>query len=75
MASVDWPASPNRPGIRRAAFLTRRQLAAFAIATSLLSGCATVGSERSGFRTLVSVVECSGEFQAHAAEELALLPK
>jgi hypothetical protein len=52
----------------------RRRLAALAIATSLLSGCATGGSETSGFGTCAPVVEYGRELQARAAEELALLP-
>lgn len=52
----------------------KRRLAALAIATSLLSGCATVGSETGGFGTCAPVVEYSREFQARAAEELASLP-
>ncbi len=52
----------------------KQQLAALAIATSLLSGCATDGSETSGFGTCAPVVEYSREFQARAADELALLP-
>ena len=50
------------------------QLAVLAIATSLLSGCATVGSEGSGPGACPPVVEYSREFQARAAEELSLLP-
>ena len=52
----------------------KQQLAALAIATSLLSGCGTDGSETSGFGTCAPVVEYSREFQARAADELALLP-
>lgn len=52
----------------------RRQLAALAIATSLLSGCATVGSELGIPTACPSVVEYSREFQARSAEELQLLP-
>jgi len=52
----------------------KRQLAALAIATSLLSGCATVGSETGGFGTCAPVVEYSREVQVRAAEELTLLP-
>ena len=51
------------------------RLAVLAITTSLLSGCATVGSETGGFGTCAPVVEYSREFQARAAEELALLPE
>ena len=53
----------------------RRQLAVLAIATSLLGGCATVGSETGGTGTCAPVIEYSREFQARAAEELALLPE
>lgn len=53
----------------------KRQLAALAIATSLLSGCATVGSDGSGPGACPPVVEYSREFQACAAEELDLLPE
>lgn len=51
------------------------QLAVLAIATSLLSGCATVGSDGSGPGACPPVVEYSREFQARAAAELALLPE
>ncbi len=53
----------------------RRRLAVLAIATSLLSGCATVGSDRQRARACPPVVEYSREFQARAAEELTLLPE
>ena len=52
----------------------KRRLAVLAIATSLLSGCATVGSEPRVATVCPPVVEYSREFQARAAEELALLP-
>jgi uncharacterized protein YceK len=53
----------------------KRRLAALAIATSLLSGCATVGSD-TGIATICPpVVEYTSEVQTRAAEELALLPK
>ena len=51
----------------------RRRLAVLAITTSLLSGCATVGSDDNGPAACPPVVEYSREFQARAAEELALL--
>lgn len=51
----------------------RRQLAVLAIGTSLLSGCATVGSETGEFGTCPPVVEYGREFQAKAAEELTSL--
>lgn len=53
----------------------RRRLAVLAIATSLLSGCATVGSDGGSLGACPPVVEYSREFQARAAEELDLLPE
>ena len=53
----------------------KQQLAALAIVTSLLSGCATVRSEGGRLATCPPVVEYSREFQARAADELALLPE
>ena len=53
----------------------RRRLAVLAIATSLLSGCATVSSDGGRLGACPPVVEYSREFQARAAEELALLPE
>ena len=53
----------------------KQRLAVLVIVTSLLSGCATVGSDGSGPRACPPVVEYSSEFQARAAEELALLPE
>ena len=52
----------------------KRRLAVLAIALSLLSGCATVGSEPGIATVCPPVVEYSREFQARAAEELARLP-
>ena len=52
----------------------RLRLAALVIATSLLSGCATVRSEDGRLATCPPVVKYGREFQARAAEELALLP-
>ena len=52
----------------------RLRLAALAIATSWLTGCATAGFEADGLAACPPVVEYSREFQARAAEELALLP-
>lgn len=52
----------------------RRRLAVLAIATNLLSGCGTVGSETGGFQTCAPVVGYSREFQARAAKELTSLP-
>ena len=53
----------------------KRRLAVLAIATSLLSGCATVGSDAAIATGCPPVVEYSREFQARAAEELDLLPE
>ena len=53
----------------------KQQLAALAIATSLLSGCAMGASEPRIATVCPPVVEYSREFQARAAEELALLPE
>ena len=52
----------------------RRPLAALVIATSCLTGCATAGFEANGVAACPPVVEYSREFQARAAEELAMLP-
>ena len=51
----------------------RLRLAALAIATSWLTGCATAGFEAGGVAACPPVVEYSREFQARAAEELATL--
>lgn len=51
-----------------------RRLAVLAIVTSLLSGCATVGSETGITTVCPPIVEYNQEFQARAAEELASLP-
>ena len=48
---------------------------ALVLAMIWLSGCATVGSDGSGPGACPPVVEYSSEFQARAAEELALLPE
>lgn len=53
----------------------RLRLAALAIATSLLSGCATVRSENGRLATCPPVVEYGREFLARVAEELVLLPE
>ena len=53
----------------------RRRLVVLGLATSLLSGCAIVGSDRVVQGTCPPVVEYSREFQARAAEELVLLPE
>jgi len=52
----------------------RRRLAVLVIAASWLTGCATAGFEANGVAACPPVVEYSREFQARAAEELALLP-
>lgn len=43
--------------------------------TSLLSGCTTGGSDTGGHSVCPPVVDYSREFQARAAEELAMLPE
>ncbi len=53
----------------------KRRLAALAIAAISLTGCATVGSEPRIAIVCPPVLEYSHQFQARAAEELALLPK
>lgn len=53
----------------------KRRLAALAIVTSLLSACATVRSENGRLATCPPVVNYGREFQARAAEALALLPQ
>ena len=53
----------------------KQRLAALVIATSLLSGCATVGSDVIVPMVCPRVVGYSREFQARAAEELSLLPE
>ncbi|KAA8607540.1 hypothetical protein AL036_10185 [Salipiger aestuarii] len=52
----------------------RRRLAVLVIATSWLTGCATAGFEAVGVAECPPVVEYSREFQARAAEEMAMLP-
>ena len=54
--------------------MTVAALAVLAIATSSLSGCATVGSEPGIATACPPVVEYSREVQARAAEELEVLP-
>lgn len=51
----------------------RPRLAALAIAMSLLSGCATVGSDGGSSVTCPPVVEYGRDLQARAADELLLL--
>lgn len=53
---------------------SRRRRVALVLATIWLSGCATVSSDGSGPGACPPVVEYSNEYQARAAEELALLP-
>ncbi|KAB7742823.1 hypothetical protein F2P47_01455 [Parvibaculum sedimenti] len=50
------------------------RLAVLAIAMSLLTACATAGSEPRIATVCPPVVEYSREFQARAAEELGVLP-
>lgn len=50
------------------------RFAVLAIATNWVTGCATVGFEGGGGAACPQVVEYSREFQARAAERLALLP-
>lgn len=50
------------------------RLAVLAIMTSLLSGCATGGSEPRVVPICPPVVEYTREFQVRAADEMALLP-
>lgn len=52
-----------------------RRLAVLAIATSLLTGCATVASDVRVATVCPPVVEYSRDFQARAADELHLLPE
>jgi len=52
----------------------RQRLAVLVIGASWLTGCATAGFEANGVAACPPVVEYSREFQARAAEELALLP-
>lgn len=53
---------------------SRRRRVVLVLATIWLSGCATVGSETSGFGTCAPVVGYSREFQAQPVVELASLP-
>lgn len=54
---------------------SRRRVAALVIATNLLSGCATDGSESGRLAACPPVVKYGREFQARVAEELMLLPE
>jgi hypothetical protein len=53
----------------------KRRLAALTIGTSLLSGCATVGSEPGGSSACPPIVEYGRGFQARVASELEMLPE
>lgn len=53
----------------------RRRLAVLAIATSLLSGCGTAGSERLNAAACPPVVSYGAEEQTKAAAELEALPE
>ena len=55
------------------AICSTRRLAVLAIATSLLTACATAGSRPSSVTVCPPVVEYSREFQVRAADELVLL--
>lgn len=52
----------------------KRRLAALAIVTSSLSGCAMVGSDLLRGAVCPPVVDYTPEFQARAAKEVVLLP-
>jgi uncharacterized protein YceK len=54
---------------------SRLRRVALVLATIWLSGCATVSSDGSRPEACPPVVEYSSEFQARAADELALLPE
>ncbi len=54
---------------------SRRRRTALALAMIWLSGCATGASDVESPTACPPVVEYSREFQAQAAEELALLPE
>ena len=71
-------ASPNALRQRRRSMMSnarcwKQQLAVLAIAMGLLSGCATVGSDMCAVSTCPSPVDYSREFQARAADEVAVL--
>ncbi|WP_186395574.1 hypothetical protein [Stappia sp. TSB10GB4] len=51
------------------------RLAALAIATISLTGCATVGSEPRIVAACPAVAEYNQKFEARAAEELGMLPE
>ena len=52
----------------------RQRFAVLVIATSWLTGCATVGFEAKGLAACPPVVEYSRELQVRAVEELGFLP-
>ena len=52
----------------------KRRLAVLAIATNLLTGCATAGFETGGVGACPPVLEFSRELQVQAAVELVVLP-
>lgn len=54
---------------------SRQRRVVLALVTSLLTGCATVGSDGGALRACPPVVAYSREFKVQAAEELALLPE
>lgn len=53
----------------------KRRRVALGLGAICLSGCATVSSDVGGHGACPPVLEYSHEFQARAAEELALLPE
>ena len=53
----------------------RLPLVVLGLVTSLLSGCATAGSENGGLALCPPAVEYSRELQGRAADELAWLPE
>lgn len=53
----------------------RQRLAVLVIGASWLTGCATVDSETGGGAVCPPIAEYSRQFQARAAEDLALLPE
>lgn len=53
----------------------RQRLAALTIVASLLTSCATAGSEPRVVTVCPSIVKYSREFRARAADDLALLPE
>ncbi len=60
--------------MKSSAGCSMRRLAALAIVTISLTGCATDGSEPRIVTVCPPVVEYSREFQTRAAEELGMLP-